>query len=66
MRSTLKNRNPVFQKKDLLTIYGYDAEGDSSTLLQKNKKIREKSAGFHIDPVKTIWGSRLSMGTKKV
>ena len=64
----LKNRNQVFTKEKIYTtIYGYDAEGDSSTsITERIKKIREKFAGFHIDPVKTIWGVGYQWELKKV
>jgi len=64
----LKNRNQVFTKEKIYTtIYGYDAEGDSSTsITERIKKIREKFTGFHIDPVKTIWGVGYQWEIKKV
>ena len=64
----LKNRNQVFTKEKIYTtIYGYDAEGDSSTsITERIKKIREKFAGFHINPVKTIWGVGYQWEVKKV
>lgn len=63
----LKNRNQVFTKKIYTTIYGYDAEGDSSTsITERIKKIREKFARFNIDPIKTIWRVGYQWEVKKV
>ncbi|MBF6625606.1 response regulator transcription factor [Tuanshanicoccus lijuaniae] len=64
----LKNRNQVFTKEKIYTtIYGYDAEGNSSTsITERIKKIREKFGGFNVDPIKTIWGVGYQWEVKKV
>ena len=64
----LKNRNSVFSKEKIYTtIYGYDAEGDSSTTItERVKLIRSKFAKFNIDPIKTIWGVGYQWEIKEV
>lgn len=64
----LKNRNSVFSKEKIYTtIYGYDAEGDSSTTItERVKLIRSKFATFNIDPIKTIWGVGYQWEIKEV
>ena len=64
----LKNRNSVFSKEKIYTtIYGYDAEGDSSTTItERVKLIRSKFGKYNIDPIKTIWGVGYQWEIKEV
>ncbi len=63
----LKNKHQVFSKEMIyVSIYGYDATGDSSTTItERIKLIRSKFDKFNINPIKTIWGVGYQWEIKK-
>lgn len=54
----LKHKGQVFSKEDIyVTVYGYDAEGDSRfTITERVKQIRQKFKQQEINPIQTVWG----------
>lgn len=52
-----KNRGQVFSKEKIYeTIFGFDAEGDSSAVVEHIKNIRSKFSAFNVSPIGTVWG----------
>lgn len=49
------------------TIYGFDAQGDSSTsITERIKLIRTKFIEYGVNPIKTIWGVGYKWEIEKV
>lgn len=47
----------VFTKEQLYeTIYGFDGEGDSSSIVEHIKNIRAKLVSMGLNPIETVWG----------
>ncbi len=63
----LKNKNQVFSKEMIyVSVYGYDATGDSSTTItERIKLIRSKFDKYYINPIKTVWGVGYQWEIKK-
>lgn len=51
------NRGQVFSKEKIYeTVFGFDADGDSSAVVEHIKNIRAKFTVMHVSPIETIWG----------
>lgn len=64
----LKNKGQVFSRETIYTtIYGFDAQGDSSTsITERIKVIRTKFVAGGVNPIKTIWGIGYKWEIEKV
>lgn len=64
----LRNKGQVFSKEKIYTtIYGFDAQGDSSTsITERIKLIRTKFIEYGVNPIKTIWGVGYKWEIEKV
>lgn len=52
-----QNRGQVFTKEQIYeSVFGFDAEGDSSAVATHIKNIRAKLAASGVQPIKTVWG----------
>lgn len=52
-----KNKQHIFSKEQIYeAVFGYDAEGDSKSILTHVKNIRQKFANPANCPIKTKWG----------
>lgn len=47
----------VFTKEQLYeSIFGFDAEGDASAIVEHIKNIRAKLKVYNLNPIETVWG----------
>ncbi|GKX31570.1 DNA-binding response regulator [Vallitalea longa] len=52
-----KNRGQIFSKEEIYeSVFGYDGESDSCTIVVHIKNIRAKFSKFQVLPIETIWG----------
>lgn len=52
-----RNRGQVFSKEKIYeTVFGFDAPGESSAIVEHIKNIRAKFAAVKASPIETIWG----------
>ncbi|KLU64099.1 MULTISPECIES: response regulator transcription factor [Desulfosporosinus] len=51
------NRGQVFSKEKIYeTVFGFDAVGESSAVVEHIKNIRAKFSSEKVSPIETIWG----------
>ncbi|BDC03355.1 TPA: response regulator transcription factor [Clostridium perfringens] len=47
----------VFTKEQLYeAVFGFDADGDSSAIVEHIKNIRAKLKAYNLNPIETVWG----------
>lgn len=52
-----KNRGQIFTKEEIYeSVFGFDGESDSCTIVVHIKNIRAKFSKFQVIPIETIWG----------
>nr|WP_237690967.1 response regulator transcription factor [Paenibacillus caui] len=52
-----RNRGQVFSKDKIYeSVFGFNGESDSSTIVEHIKNVRAKLAKRQISPVETVWG----------
>lgn len=52
-----RNRGQVFSKEKIYeTVFGYDAPGESSAVVEHIKNIRAKFSTMKLSPIETVWG----------
>ena len=37
-------------------VFGFDADGDSSAIVEHIKNIRAKLKAYNLNPIETVWG----------
>lgn len=52
-----RNHGQVFSREQIYEkVFGFDGEGNDSTIATHIKNIRMKLEGYHYSPIKTVWG----------
>lgn len=52
-----KNRGEIFSKEEIYeSVFGFDGESDSNTIVVHIKNIRLKFSKFQVSPIETVWG----------
>ncbi len=52
-----RNRGEIFSKEEIYeSVFGFDGESDSYTIVVHIKNIRAKFSKFNVSPIETIWG----------
>lgn len=52
-----RNRGQVFSKEKIYeTVFGFDAVGESSAVVEHIKNIRAKFSARKVSPIETVWG----------
>ncbi|WP_273328169.1 response regulator transcription factor [Vallitalea guaymasensis] len=52
-----KNQGQIFSKEEIYeSVFGFDGESDSYTIVVHIKNIRAKFSKFQVLPIETIWG----------
>ena len=51
------NRGEIFSKEEIYeSVFGFDGESDSCTIVVHIKNIRAKFSKFQVSPIETVWG----------
>lgn len=52
-----RNRGEIFSKEEIYeSVFGFDGESDSYTIVVHIKNIRAKFSKFQVSPIETVWG----------